>query len=52
MLVQLMPRFTIWLVPSSGASGLAGLISSAQHRKTLGLDENSHVMLIMSEGPE
>ena len=37
---------------SSGASGLAGLISSAPHRNTLGLNENSHVMIIMSEGPE
>ena len=37
---------------SSGAAGLAGLIASRSHRDTLQLNKKSHVMLIMSEGPE
>ena len=37
---------------SSGTGGLAGLISSVPHRAILGLNKTSHVMLILSEGPE
>ena len=37
---------------ASGAAGLAGLLASQAHRVALKLDSNSHVMLIMSEGPE
>ena len=37
---------------ASGAAGLAGLLASQAHRVALKLDCNSHVMLIMSEGPE
>ena len=37
---------------SSGAGGLAGLLHSAHHRATLQLNENSHVLIILSEGPE
>lgn len=37
---------------SSGAAGLAGLIASRSHKDTLQLNKKSHVMLIMSEGPE
>lgn len=36
----------------SGTGGLAGLLACRAHRDTLGLDTASHVMLIMSEGPE
>ncbi len=37
---------------ASGAAGLAGLLASQSHRAALKLDRSSHVMLIMSEGPE
>ena len=37
---------------ASGAAGLASLLASKSHRAALKLDRSSHVMLIMSEGPE
>ena len=37
---------------ASGAAGLASLLASKLHRAALKLDRSSHVMLIMSEGPE
>ena len=36
----------------SGAAGLAGLLASSAHRTALKLDANSHVLVILSEGPE
>ena len=36
----------------SGAAGLAGLLASPAHRTALKLDANSHVLVILSEGPE
>lgn len=36
----------------SGAAGLGALIATAPNRSTLGLDETSRVLLILSEGPE
>ena len=36
----------------SGAAGLAGLLASPAHRSALKLDANSHVLVILSEGPE
>lgn len=36
----------------SGAAGLAALLASTPHRTALGLDETSHVLLILSEGPD
>ena len=37
---------------ASGAAGLAALLASPAHRATLKLDANSHVLVILSEGPE
>ncbi len=34
---------------SSGAAGIAGLLASGPHRDALGLDEQSHVLVILSE---
>ena len=36
----------------SGAAGLAGLLASPAHRTALKIDANSHVLVILSEGPE
>jgi diaminopropionate ammonia-lyase len=36
----------------SGAAGLAGLLASSAHRAALKLDAHSHVLVILSEGPE
>ena len=36
----------------SGAAGMAGLLASPAHRTALKLDANSHVLVILSEGPE
>ena len=36
----------------SGAGGLAGVLHSAPHRAQLGLNDTSHILLILSEGPE
>jgi diaminopropionate ammonia-lyase len=36
----------------SGAAGLAGLMASPAHRAALKIDANSHVLVILSEGPE
>ena len=36
----------------SGAAGLAGLLASPAHRAALKIDANSHVLVILSEGPE
>jgi hypothetical protein len=37
---------------ASGAAGLAALLASPAHRAALKLDANSHVLVILSEGPE
>jgi len=36
----------------SGAAGLSGLLASVEHRQALGLNADSRVLLILSEGPE
>ena len=36
----------------SGAAGLAGFLASPAHRAALKIDANSHVLVILSEGPE
>jgi diaminopropionate ammonia-lyase len=36
----------------SGTAGLAGLLASSAHRAALKLDAHSHVLVILSEGPE
>jgi diaminopropionate ammonia-lyase len=37
---------------ASGAAGLAGFLASPAHRAALKIDANSHVLVILSEGPE
>ena len=37
---------------ASGAAGLAALLASPAHRAALKLNANSHVLVILSEGPE